>query len=99
MPKQDTPPAAKAATPTTVSRPMMLALADLLNGSVSLAAQDDRWINALTRRALIRRRLAVVNGGRVCITNPGRLVVNAYLLGAEAEAERTASNLPLRCWS
>lgn len=72
---------------TTISRAMILALADVLNAPVRLGVRrriHASTLQALERRGLIAEAVSRRNGDRyLTITPMGELVISAYLLGAE----------------
>lgn len=87
MPQESSPPAPDGATPTTISRPMILALAEIHDEPVRI--DGPRHINALTVKALRRRSLVVENARVLHITTIGEMVISAYCLAVDTiEARR-----------
>lgn len=71
---------------TTISRAMILALADVLDAPVRLGVRRIHagTLQALERRGLVARAVSRRNGDcYLTITPMGELVISAYLLGAE----------------
>ena len=79
----------------TISKTMILALAKIYSEPSCVAGPTvgERWVNANTRRALIKRGLAETARDEhaslwLIITKAGLIVIAAYLLGAADEARR-----------